>query len=82
MSTPDTMEKTEEQEIAIKSLMNCDSREMVDDMPLNSFILISREDLNKLRDRIGELQGEIEEARVDLKSLHKQKTAIERSLLM
>merc|ERR1711871_8787 len=80
MSTPESLEKTEEQETQIKSLIGCDSRKMVDDMPLGSFVVIPREDLDNLRDRIGGLKSEIEEARVELKSLHKQKTSIERTL--
>merc|ERR1711991_1004294 len=49
-------------------------------MPLGSFVVIPREDLDNSRDRIGGLKSEIEEARVELKSLHKQKTSIERTL--
>merc|ERR1712072_1043425 len=36
--------------------------------------------LDKLSARIGELQQEIEESRADLKTLHKQKNAIEKTL--
>jgi len=80
MSRPNLTEKTEEQGNKINSLMSCDTRTIVDDMPLNSFVLISKEDVRKLHARIGELHSEIEEARADLKTLHKQKTSIERTL--
>merc|ERR1711991_218033 len=64
----------------ISSLLSSDMRTISNEVQLSSHVLIQKRDFDRLHDRIGELAVEIERAKADLKTLHKQKKLIERSL--
>ena len=59
-------------------LQDVSRRQMVESMDITSHTLFNNSDLDKLSRRIGELKEEIIEAKVSLKSFHKEKVKLEK----